>query len=93
MKFGKKIILKQKFIIFQVIHRVILLFIFLKKKKFSLVILCFLWDVEDFLKEHMNKCLISLNKIKKLPKDTEIYCGHEYTLKNSEVLFKMILKI
>ena len=25
----------------------------------------------------------SLNKIKKLPKDTEIYCGHEYTLKNS----------
>ena len=25
----------------------------------------------------------SLNKIKKLPKDTEIYCGHEYTLQNS----------
>ena len=25
----------------------------------------------------------SLNKIKKLPKETEIYCGHEYTLKNS----------
>ena len=25
----------------------------------------------------------SLNKIKKLPKDTKIYCGHEYTLKNS----------
>tara|TARA_A100001234_G_scaffold72261_1_gene63701 strand:+ start:279 stop:929 length:651 start_codon:yes stop_codon:yes gene_type:complete len=25
----------------------------------------------------------SLNKIKKLPKDTEIYCGHEYTLKNA----------
>ncbi len=25
----------------------------------------------------------SLNKIKKLPEDTEIYCGHEYTLKNS----------
>ena len=24
----------------------------------------------------------SLNKIKKLPKDTEIYCGHEYTLQN-----------
>ena len=24
----------------------------------------------------------SLNKIKKLPKDTEIYCGHEYTLNN-----------
>jgi len=25
----------------------------------------------------------SLNKIKKLPKDTEIFCGHEYTLQNS----------
>jgi len=25
----------------------------------------------------------SLNKIKTLPKDTEIYCGHEYTLQNS----------
>jgi len=26
----------------------------------------------------------SLNKIKKLPKDTKIYCGHEYTYKNAE---------
>ena len=26
----------------------------------------------------------SLNKIKKLPKDTKIYCGHEYTLQNSK---------
>ena len=25
----------------------------------------------------------SLNKIKRLPKDTKIYCGHEYTLQNS----------
>ena len=25
----------------------------------------------------------SLKKIKELPKDTEIYCGHEYTLQNS----------
>ena len=25
----------------------------------------------------------SLTKIKKLPKNTEIYCGHEYTLQNS----------
>ena len=25
----------------------------------------------------------SLNRIKKLPKDTKIYCGHEYTLQNS----------
>jgi hydroxyacylglutathione hydrolase len=28
--------------------------------------------------------LSSLNKIKQLPKDTKIYCGHEYTLKNAE---------
>ena len=25
----------------------------------------------------------SLNKIKNLPKDTEIFCGHEYTLQNA----------
>ena len=25
----------------------------------------------------------SLKKIKKLPRDTEVYCGHEYTLQNS----------
>ena len=25
----------------------------------------------------------SLKKIKQLPKDTEIYCGHEYTIQNS----------
>ena len=28
--------------------------------------------------------LSSLNKIKKLPKETKIYCGHEYTLQNSK---------
>ena len=28
--------------------------------------------------------LISLNKIKKLPKETKIFCGHEYTHKNAE---------
>ena len=26
----------------------------------------------------------SLKRIKALPKDTEIYCGHEYTLQNSK---------
>ena len=26
----------------------------------------------------------SLNKIKKLPKETKIFCGHEYTLQNSK---------
>ena len=32
--------------------------------------------------------LESLNKIKKLPKDTKIFCGHEYTLKNAEFCIK-----
>ena len=30
----------------------------------------------------------SLNKIKNLPEDTEIYCGHEYTLQNSKFCIK-----
>tara|TARA_Y100000590_G_scaffold80903_1_gene89834 strand:- start:17 stop:778 length:762 start_codon:yes stop_codon:yes gene_type:complete len=30
----------------------------------------------------------SLNKIKKLPKNTKIYCGHEYTYKNAEFCIK-----
>ena len=33
--------------------------------------------------------LCSLNKIKKLPKDTKIYCGHEYTYKNAEFCIKL----
>jgi len=32
--------------------------------------------------------LTSLEKIKKLPKDTKIYCGHEYTYKNAELCMK-----
>ena len=32
--------------------------------------------------------LDSLNKIKKLPRDTIIYCGHEYTYKNAEFCMK-----
>ena len=32
--------------------------------------------------------LTSLNKIKKLPKDTKIYCGDEYTYKNAEFCMK-----
>ena len=32
--------------------------------------------------------LQSLNKIKKLPKDTMIYCGHEYSYKNAEFCIK-----
>ena len=32
--------------------------------------------------------LTSLNKIKQLPKNTKIYCGHEYTYKNAEFCIK-----
>ena len=32
--------------------------------------------------------LASLNKIKKLPKSTKIYCGHEYSYKNGEFCIK-----
>ena len=32
--------------------------------------------------------LDSLNKIKNLPKETKIYCGHEYTFKNAEFCIK-----
>ena len=32
--------------------------------------------------------LQSINKIKKLPKNTNIYCGHEYTYKNAEFCMK-----
>ncbi len=32
--------------------------------------------------------LNSLNKIKELPKNTKIYCGHEYTYKNAEFCIK-----
>jgi len=35
-----------------------------------------------------NQMLTSLNKIKKLPKKTKIYCGHEYTFKNAEFCIK-----
>ena len=35
-----------------------------------------------------NQMLNSLNKIKKLPQDTKIYCGHEYTYKNAEFCMK-----
>ncbi len=35
-----------------------------------------------------HQMLESLNKIKKLPKETLIYCGHEYTYKNAEFCMK-----
>ena len=92
IKFGKKIILKQKFIIFQVIHLDILLFIFLKKKIFTGDTL-FSLGCGRIFEGTYEQMFNSLKKIKKLPKDTEIYCGHEYTLQNSNFCIFMILII
>jgi hydroxyacylglutathione hydrolase len=36
-----------------------------------------------------SQMLSSLNKIKNLPKETKIYCGHEYTKKNLEFCLKI----
>ena len=36
-----------------------------------------------------SQMLLSLNKIKNLPKETKIYCGHEYTKKNLEFCLKI----
>jgi len=35
-----------------------------------------------------NEMFNSLNKIKSLPKDTKVFCGHEYTLNNSRFCIK-----
>ena len=35
-----------------------------------------------------SEMLNSLNKIKQLPKETKIYCGHEYTKKNLEFCYQ-----
>ena len=54
-------------------------FHFLKKKIFTGDTLFSLGCGKIF--EGTYKQMYDSNKIKKLPKDTEIYCGHEYTLK------------
>ena len=42
--------------------------------------------------EGTNKQMLnSLNKIKSLPDDTKVYCGHEYTYKNLEFLLDELL--
>ena len=35
-----------------------------------------------------HQMFVSLSKIKSLPEDTKIYCGHEYTLQNSKFCIK-----
>ena len=65
------------------------MFFFLKKKKLLLLeILYFLLGCGRIFEGDHKQMLTSLNKIKKLPKDTKIYCGHEYTYKNAEFCMK-----
>ena len=37
--------------------------------------------------------LMSLNKLKSLPSNTKVYCGHEYTYKNLEFIFNEIVTL
>ena len=40
----------------------------------------------------MQQMLDSINKIKKLPNETQVYCGHEYTYKNLEFIFEELFE-
>ena len=61
-----------------------MLFIFLKKKKIFTGDTLFSLGCGRIFEGTCEQMFHSLKKIKKLPKDTKIYCGHEYTLKNSD---------
>ena len=60
-----------------------MLFIFFKEKKIFTGDTLFSLGCGRIFEGTHEQMFNSLNKIKKLPKDTEIYCGHEYTLKNA----------
>ena len=59
-----------------------MLFIFLKKKKIFTGDTLFSLGCGRIFEGTYRQMFNSLNKIKKLPKNTKIYCGHEYTLQN-----------
>ena len=61
----------------------ILLFIFSKKKKIFTGDTLFSLGCGRIFEGTYSQMYNSLNKIKKLPHDTKIYFGHEYTLNNS----------
>ena len=77
-----------KYYIFRAILWVIYVFFFEKEKiAFTGDTLFSLGCGKIFEGTH-KQMLSSLNKIKKLPKNTKIYCGHEYTLKNAKFCMK-----
>ena len=59
-------------------------FHFFKEKKIFTVYTLFSLGCGRIFEGTYEQMFNSLNKIKILPKDTEIYCGHEYTLKNGD---------
>ena len=58
-------------------------FHFLKEKKIFTGDTLFSLGCGKIFEGTYEQMFYSLKKIKELPKDTEIYCGHEYTLQNS----------
>ena len=49
---------------------------------------CFLLGCGKIFEGTYKDMFESLNRIKNLPEDTNIYCGHEYTLQNSKFCIK-----
>ena len=66
----------------------ILLFFKKVKKLFLPATLYFLWVAERVFEGTNEQMFNSINKLKNLPPETKIYCGHEYT-KKSRFLFKI----
>ena len=60
-----------------------MLIIFLKKKKIFTGDTLFSLGCGRIFEGTYEQMFSSLNRIKELPRETEIYCGHEYTLENS----------
>ena len=61
-----------------------MLIIFIKKKKIFTGDTLFSLGCGRIFEGTYEEMFNSLNKIKNLSDDTEIYCGHEYTLQNSK---------
>ena len=90
MKFGKVKILKLKLFIFQDIHLDIFVFIFLKKTILFTGDTLFSLGCGRIFEGTYEQMFTLYHKLKSLPKETKIYCGHEYTLKNSKFCLNMI---
>ncbi len=65
-----------------------MLFIFFNEKKIFTGDTLFSLGCGRIFEGTFKEMFNSLSKFKKLPKETEIYCGHEYTLQNSNFCVK-----